>query len=371
MSSLTDEQKSFTKARDKKINNSSNRSLVLVFGSGLNQNALGTVDDDKLKYLCSWNAILNRICEEKEIDSSQINKIKSYTAKWEKILRLIQQKSGFNKATYETESELIETLVAKLMSPQINLNDIPSAAKVYSDLAKSNYADICTINFDTLITEGSEEKYEFIERMSPISERRSIPESSANATSYFIEKETGKRVWYLHGTAKLPKTILLGTRRYGRYINALATSFQVTKENENLFLKYRNRSFSSETNRIYSEPDVLESWIQELRATNQDSSKPWAFPKSWVDLWMYCDIAFVGCGLGLDEFPLWWTLHQRSSNIARWPQELKPKTFYLYVDNGEDEQVIHLQGNPADITLVKYSSYEEMWNSILPPPTTG
>ena len=341
----------FEKAKEKRFDDGQ-RCLILVLGAGLNDQAIQESSKHKEhKYLTSWPKILEQVCLEESIPYSEIEKVKSYTSKWEKILRLVQQKTHNPKATYLTESELIESIICPTIEVELE-------SPTYTDLVNAQYRDICSINFDMLLEDISTQDFDLIERASPIQERRNIPESFSNATSYYINSN-GQRIWHLHGTIKNSHTVILGTRRYGRYIQALSTCFRAVKDNEILFLKQQLKENYNEDSRVYQDEETHQKWHDSLRTLDPSSKEPWAFPKSWLDLWMCSDIAFVGCSLGTDEFPLWWSLHQRSSNFARWRIK-KPQTFYLTTS----EQP-HLEGAPADVKIVKFDSYSKLWESVL------
>ena len=78
---------------------------------------------------------------------------------------------------------------------------------------------------------------------------------------------------------------------------------------------------------------------------------------------MMSPLLFVGCGLGSDEFPLWWSLHQRARNQARLPPDQRQPAVVLTVrpcDGGNPAP--HLEGGPAGVSTVLFDSWSDLWS---------
>jgi hypothetical protein len=97
------------------------------------------------------------------------------------------------------------------------------------------------------------------------------------------------RIWYPHGHTSRPRSILLGARAYGAYVERL------------------NRAFGDSMQRV-------------RRGTSPD------VPSTWVEVALERPLLFVGLSMSREEWPLWWLVTQRA---RRWARGDAPPAFVM------------------------------------------
>ena len=142
---------------------------------------------------------------------------------------------------------------------------------------------------------------------------------------------------------------MLGVDRYGTYVDTLRQRFNEFKSSGARAARSRGAAHANESERRALDPESGASAIG-----------------SWLDLFMMSNLVFVGCGLSLDEFPLWWALHRRARNIARISDPaLRPRTLFLATrDETINGDYRHLARKPAGVELVLFDHFGALWKAV-------
>jgi hypothetical protein len=347
------------------------RIMVPVLGSGVNLQAAWEVGSQAV----NWDQLLRDI-EGDEGISWPDGPPRSMTARWEGLL----QRQELLQAS-EREEELAG-LVADALDDQSDL--IWEAARgeappLYRQLLSAGFRDLMTLNFDDRIVRASLEALLF----KPSSPRGQRPgrQTSFGALRQLYQRwhlrdPAFSRLWQLHGRTGAPATILLGVARYGRSIEGLDLAWQRFKSAERDFARAGRRDRT-----LFADPVPRRGWHRRQRDAwleHRRARGPWTLrgrptsravyrrpfdALSWLDVFMMSPLLFVGCGLGSDEFPLWWSLHQRARNQARLPPDQRQPAVVLTVrpcDGGNPAP--HLEGGPAGVSTVLFDSWSDLWS---------
>ena len=195
---------------------------------------------------------------------------------------------------------------------------------------------------------------------------------------WHLARDPFGRVWQLHGRTGAPATILLGVARYGRYVESLDLAWQRFKSAERDFSRGRTRDaalFPDEISRRRWSDHQLASWVEhrrrvgpwtkEGRASSRATYRRPFDALSWLGVCGMAPLLFIGCGLGDDEFPLWWALHQRARNQARLPDEQRRPAVVITVrPEGGGPDTGHLVGGPAGVCTVLFDSWGALWEWV-------
>src|SRR5262249_16163203 len=150
------------------------------------------------------------------------------------------------------------------------------------------------------------------------------------------------RVWYPHGDTKRADTLKLGVRRYGFHLGLLCEHLGF--QNEQWRSNVPDEEVRTAGRKLY--PHSRASYEEE------DSQRK----TSWVDVFLKRSLVFVGCGLGPDEWSLWWLLRNRS----RIPKT--PPAYFAHV--GPCDGTIASLGPAVGLWPVSFKSYEQLWGTV-------
>ena len=203
--------------------------------------------------------------------------------------------------------------------------------RLYSDILNAGFAHIVSFNVDLRLLGGI-----------------SSSQVRHRAGSSFLERHVQLQiaasqrtnVWFPYGNTTDPKSIQLGHLDHDKRLMSL----------ENYRDGMMDRWFVGSPYEGY--------WLQEPADAYY---RLWDQIRSWYDLFFLAPLVFVGVSLPLDDWPLWWLLHQRARNFVpfrKTKRERCPATFYL-TRRGEDLR--HLAGRPAEIDIVEFRSYSTLW----------
>ena len=346
------------------------RVVVPVLGSGLNLQAAREVGSQAV----NWEQLLRDI-EGDEGITWPSGPPRSMTGRWEGLLQRQHQRQAS-----EREEELAG-LVADALDDQTDLiweAARGSAPPLYRRLLSAGFRDLMTLNFDDRLARSSAEARLF-KPGSPAGQRLRREARFGVLRQLYqrwhLRGPGFTRVWQPHGRTDAPATILLGVARYGRSIESLDLAWQRFKSAERDFSRGRRRDrdlFDQPTpRRLWSRPQ-RDAWLELRRAPG-----PWTLrgkptsravyrrpfdALSWLDVFMISPLLFVGCGLGNDEFPLWWSLHQRARNQARLPPgQQQPAVVLTVREEGGGPDTSHLAGGPAGVSTVLFESWSALW----------
>ena len=346
------------------------RLVVPVLGSGVNLQAAREVGSHAL----NWGQLLRDIESDVGVEWPQ-GPPRSMTGRWEGLLQRQDQQQAS-----EREQELAG-LVADALDDQTDL--IWEAARgapppLYRALLGKGFRDVTTLNFDDRLVRASPDARLF----KPVAPRGKQTREEATFGAlrqlyqrWHLRSPGFARLWQLHGRTGAPATILLGVARYGRYVQGLDLAWQRFKSAERDFSQgaRRDRSLfpTSATRRHWSADQHL-AWLEHRRAEGPVTKDGKAATRllyrqpfralSWLDVWMMSPLLFIGCGLGDEEFPLWWALHQRARNQTRLTEAQRQPAVVLTVGSPEgDDATRHLAGGPAGVSTVFFESWDALW----------
>lgn len=87
----------------------------------------------------------------------------------------------------------------------------------------------------------------------------------------------------------------------------------------------------------------------------------WARPRSWCDLFFTAPLVFIGTSLPIDDWPLWWLLHQRARYFVPFKDWEHPETFFLATRATIPD---HLRNGAAGIEIVTFRNHDTMWRFL-------
>lgn len=109
----------------------------------------------------------------------------------------------------------------------------------------------------------------------------------------------GQWVWYIHGEASAPDTLLLGHDHYVRYSGRIQE-----------YLRQSEGVADPEKWKVSTATSPLSAGISEFETLEPTPS---GYPRySWVDLFLTREMHIVGLGLDFSEIILWWLLTVRA-----------------------------------------------------------
>jgi hypothetical protein len=110
--------------------------------------------------------------------------------------------------------------------------------------------------------------------------------------------------------------------------------------------------------------ELMDKWRDGDRLKDPDEfyrfRRRWT--RNWVDLFFTAPLIFLGTSLSVDDWPLWWLLHQRARNFTAFTPAKRPKTYVLAA---EPDDLSHLKGSPADIEVIKFATHNDLWKFFL------
>ncbi len=318
------------------------RRAVPVFGSGLNlQAALAAgaarnEEDD-------WAGLLDRVAEHLGIAADLPHRdLASMTARWEAFLWRVAGASNVQASV--AEANLCRVVTQELRA----LESATAERRFYGRVLRAGFADIVSLNFDRRLALHGRSRAMSTAVPPPLPGVHERLEPSLYRHARVVRRRQETRIFFPHGDTARPDTLKLGVRAYGRYIDDLEAARARHKASEKRFVAHKSRTMGAAAARA--------AWPDAVRALAPGRL-------SWVDLFLTAPLVFVGCGLSTDEWPLWWTLHQRARNAARWAPERRQPTFALGF--GDANPPAHLAGAPAGVQYVAFESPAALWDALL------
>jgi hypothetical protein len=298
---------------------------VPLVGSGLNLQAArleGETEDD-------WSGLLERIAAEMGVRRSALDALPGWNlARWESMLRLWARKKKVEP--FQAETDLQKLTCHHLRSQEAKA----SRWQLYSEFAAAGFQDLISLNFDRRIA-LSQPGATFMAALKP-------PEGPQGEVMYRHDRipqgEGGNtRVWYPHGDTKKFSTLKLGVRRYGFYVVLLAESHL----------------------RLGDQWRFKRAWHQ----WGEDQTV-FDYGASWIDAFLERDVVFIGCGLSLDEWPLWSMIRRRAVGSHAAPGTARPGLFYVRAGPPRPQDVpVHVLQR-HQIQVLAFSSFDDMWTAI-------
>lgn len=248
---------------------------VILLGNGIN----------RINNSFSWSDLIDNLISFIGADG-QINKNnKPFPLLYEEIVIEAMKNRGIE------EKEVKKLIASETVKLQQN--------KIHETIAKMNVDNILTTNYDFTIENS-------IKKSADTSDKGVIKQ-----TTYSLFRHTEndfKKVWHIHGDAKISSSIMLGYEQYSGYLQ-----------------KLREYVLGGKLYKSYSASSIKEKF-------NNDSFKY----DSWVEFFFTHDIHIIGLTLDFVEMHLWWLLTYR----ARRKQQRFPinnKIFFYYNSESHNE----------------------------------
>ena len=314
---------------------------VIFFGNGLNRVSEGQ-DWERLIKEVSGNAYIKGLSNTLQYDVTFLHG--NYRFKGDSSVS--PDENNFKKG-------LADEIIKSLKNTQVS--------EVYQKLATMPVEDYITTNYDyyleaALRTNGYDDSKE-----SEKEQYQLIPYIKENAYSLhrfhaFIKKDGAdvkiKRIWYIHGEANKPASIMLGYNHYGSTLGRMAD--------------------------YYNGKDIYKSLVPlQKRLSTLSTSEP----KSWIDLFYSKNIYIIGYGLDNAEIDIWWLLGKRARmnknyrlpiikfyemGLINEQLQAKEKALAAFGVTTDIKSLLHAEKNELNKAYAKYylDTLEEINNSI-------
>lgn len=276
---------------------------VIFFGNGLNRVSEGL----------DWQELIKKVSGPNYIEG--LSNTLQYDVAFLRNEFNYKGDSSISPEENDFKKRLADEIVKSLKSTLIS--------EVYQKLAAMPVKDYITTNYDYCLeaalkangydnpTESEKEKYKLIPY---------IKEStySLHRCHAFIKKDGAedkiKRIWYIHGEAKKPASIMLGYNHYGSTLGRMADY-------------YNGKD-------LYKSLGTLQKRLPSL-STNE--------PKSWIDLFYSKNIYIIGYGLDNAEIDIWWLLGKRARMSQNRHQNRRLPHINFYEKGSMDKQLVAKQ----------------------------
>lgn len=302
--------------------------VVPVVGTGVNNQAASI---DRSESEDDWASLVDGVAEETGMSASERRALpKSFLAQWERLVVRTAQSHGIEP--FEAERSLEKRVVAGLREREAEAR----AHTLYREFADAGLADIISLNFDRRIaTAGAKESF----AAGPKRPREGPKGSTLYRHSFVTGRPGGTtRVWYPHGDTRRIETLRLGVRKYGFHLGLLQEHVYRGDSDWRNPVSAAARYFGT-----YQEPD---------RPRYDDAD---AAP-TWVRVFRWRPLVFIGTGLSPDEWSLWWLLQLRGD------EDWNP-AYYTHV-GALDPVLRHALATMANVEPVRFRSYDELWSRI-------
>jgi hypothetical protein len=155
------------------------------------------------------------------------------------------------------------------------------------------------------------------------------------------------RIWYPYGNTSIAAEIALGTKTFARQLEDLEDA-RTPMMND--WVESRVGSWTRPGAKARTTLMSPERFYEHCRKE----------PIGWYRMFFAAPLVIIGASLPLEDWPLWWLLHQRARNLAVFPTS--PPTFFL---TAKGEAHPHLYGRSAEIELVEFPSHDALWKFVL------
>ena len=301
------------------------RCCLPVFGTGLNIQACmlegGAVADD-------WAALLEHVASETKMPKRQVAELpKSPLALWEQLLaRWARNRKVY---AYEAEKQLQRIVCETLRKREQESKSF----RLYRMIVDARFREIVSLNFDRRIANAAKkQKFQSGPRPSP---RGGHGESLFRHSLIHHGDGAETRVWYPHGDTKKIATLKLGVRKYGFHVGVLMEQL------DGLGAAWRYKPNAVQLERGSS---ALARW---------DGRDP-----TWLEPFLESPLLFIGCGLSIEEWSLWWLLQERARRGCH-----EPAFYFTFGLKPRDPLPPHL-GLAPDLRVANFSGPEELWEQF-------
>jgi hypothetical protein len=316
------------------------RTAVPVVGNGLNIQAALEAGVDPAD---DWPVMLRGIAKEMRMGSEEFDQLPdSAPLSWD---ALVEWKARADRCTLEDADSLLkQRLASQLTAAEERTKALP----LYGRVLAAGFENIVSLSIDrrlalhsgqeTLVTEKEGWRPSVFDRHS------SIPHADGRPA----------RIWYPHGDSALAGCIRLGTLDHTWMLRDLEDrrAYLITDWSESVRIGWSGPEGGSR----------MGVMRRQLRPPKRYYEMRRSFVSSWYDLFFLAPLIFIGAQLPLEEWPIWWLLHQRARNYVPFPRSAAQPTFYLTAAGVAKR---HLEGQPCDIEVVEFPSHDDMWAFVL------
>jgi hypothetical protein len=295
------------------------RTCMLSVGDGLN---LQVAKERGRRRPDDWGKLLREIWRESGVQPPAGPTGLGSPLTWHRLVDARWRKQGGSWAQAEAASR--KALVEGLRGLE---HSCPKTRSLYTDILGAGFAHVLSFNVDRRLLLASR---------TPLVEDRAGRDFLTQRVSLESKGAGGTNVWFPYGSTFAEKTLHLGYAEFDR------------------------RLMGFESRRA----GAMEDWFygrDYMRPLKDVFEERWPDVESWYDLFFLAPLVFVGTSLSPSDWPLWWLLHQRERNVTPVPARRRPPTFYL---TAEEADVSHLEGRPAGIRVVRFPTFDAMWEYL-------
>lgn len=251
--------------------------LVLLFGSGANAHVL---EASGAPVSLGWSQLLRRVSV-RVLGSTKAKRVDRWLAAdgvnallWDRLAAEAAESRGGAHRAERSLQRAVAAELNELYTVELRERSRPGWLELLG-----RYEDVATFNFDALVALPSH-----------VRGRAGRPPTWQSPIALHGALG-GTRVWYPHGHASKPSTIVLGTHLYGTYLRDLRAAF--------------------------------DDHMRRARTAVRPATPP-----TWLDLLLENrPIVFVGLSLSREEWTIWWSLVRRARRWAR--HKARPPTFIV------------------------------------------
>lgn len=301
------------------------RLIVPLLGAGFNSQAGARV---------GWGDLLRKVQAQLGLqvdlpDDQGI--VGNTTLAWEAMVLELAFRN--QRQPHEVEEDRLLPAVAEVLNQHYPPNGTTS--KFAKQFLGYGFSDVVSFNFDEVLLA---EPWEW--QPSP------KPADFSKTSTYALLRKSRTRVWFPHGNVRYPKSIQLGQRNYGTFIDELEQARRAYKEQETalkeeLFGRAAEPSTDAQRAQLWNE--------HRARARN------------WLCVVMNAPLVFIGLGMGREEWPLWWLLNQRARNHARRAIE---RPVFVFMRRDEADR-LRIAADLANLNLLVFDSFDRGWQRLL------
>jgi len=236
------------------------KKYTLIIGSGIHNQGLSKISKE-YSSLRSWEALMT---------SLNISSSPSPLLGFEKAIFEHAKKNNF--AAHVSENKLLSLMAHNLKVIQnkvINETDLKYPLEIFNN---EKVGDVIVLNFDLIIEILLIKKFK----------TKGIQVKKTKACKLRYRLIEGMNFWHPHGDIYCPSEIQFGLRNYGKGIK----SVEILR---NFYKKFEK------------EPNIEEKEIE----------------RSWYSALLDNPLIFIGTGMTMDEWTLWYALTTRQRNFAR------------------------------------------------------
>lgn len=278
------------------------RTAVPVFGDGLNIQAAhcsGKRNSDE------WNQILFGIAKELKINKAAYNDLPLNSPfLWE---ALVMKLANANSLKLDRADLMLKKIVAKRLKI---LEQKKATRSFYKKIISCHFRNIISLSIDRrLELQGSS-----IFRSK--SKGKNLDAFCRHAIVRFPDK-SATNIWYPYGDTKSPGEIRMGMMWHADRLR------NMEDRRGDIMNDWAIREY---VGWMGDGNKTIDLWLQAPDAFYEERLKTL---DTWYDLLFLAPLVIIGTSLSLEDWPIWWMLHQRARNFVPFDNAAVPKTFYL------------------------------------------